>query len=132
MALTQAEKDEIQRMLDGLPCNEHGRLSEEMRSELIGYRETMQTLAKAMERLSLVVVGDDELKIVGLGQRVQQVEGAQNKLREDVERRWQRDDIQRTKIVFFVIGAAAVMNAAFRLVAWVAGLLGLGGIPGLH
>jgi hypothetical protein len=86
------------------------------------HKETLEALAKAVERLSLVVVGDDELKFVGLGHRVGLVEGRMDKLEQKTTDSGNEVKMTKTKVVWFALGAAAALNLVLRIVPceWIA------------
>ena len=130
MALTQAQRDEVVDLINKLPCIEHGAeltraidALEESKSEMVGYREAVQTLIKVSERLSIVVVGDEEFNIPGLGQRLQNEERARLALAEEVHKRWQKEDarvqsgnVSKAKLIGFIFGSITMLQIILRVV----------------
>lgn len=139
MALTPTQHEEVQAMIKALPCREHeGDLTnaigalEQAQAEMVGYRAAVETLTKVAERLSLVVVGDAELRIPGVGKRLEEEARERRILQERVELRWDKDDkritadkIRMAKTIGFILGAAAVLNILLRVAAHILTVLGI-------
>lgn len=117
MGFTAAEKDEVRQMIDDY-LEPVGKQVESLTVDSQLQRETMETLAKALERLSLVVVGDDELKIVGHATKIDVLEKHAAELDKSLDKKEVKTMIENTKIVWFVIGAALVINVIFRILPW--------------
>jgi len=124
MAFTSGEKEEIRQLVDDHVAPV-GQAAETLRSDQQIQRETLETLAKAIERLSLVVVGDEELKIVGHGQKIElvdrrvgNVERQVGDIEKKIERRDLRETVEKTRIVWFIIGAAVAINIIFKILPW--------------
>lgn len=102
-----------------------GQAVETLRSDQQLQRETTETLAKALERLSLVVVGDEELKIVGHGQKIEMVdrragdvEHHVGELERKIDKKDVRETVEKTRVIWFVIGAAIAINVIFKILPW--------------
>lgn len=129
MALTQTQREEVENLIGKLPCVEHGvdlvkaiNALEEAKSEMVGYRESLQAFSKMAERLSIVVVGDEELNIPGLGKRIESEERSRQALAREVRERWQREDkreqnsrVNHAKLAGFIIGVVLVLNILLRV-----------------
>lgn len=115
--MTVADKEEMRQYVQGV-AGPIGDAVEIVRSDQEIHRQTLESLAKAVERLSLVVVGDEELKFVGLGQRMGQVEGRMEKLEQKATDSGNEFKVTKAKVVWFAIGAAAALNLVLRIIPW--------------